>query len=319
MSIKWHPDKHTNDSDEDKKKAEEKFKEVNEAYSILSDDSLRQTYDAGPGMDEDDTFFHMNPFSGFGRSMDMHGENVVVPLNVDLNDIKNGIKNRKIKYVRDIRCKHCHGAGGEYEVCQRCHGQGVLQEKKKMGSQLFIQQMTCPYCHGSGKKVKSRCSHCNGTGFEQVDEEFTLTVHPEDLMKDGVSLYVGPAGSEPKDPSGQNGSLFFVVQHHLPTGISIKETYPGCFSVIKEVMLPYWDFVLGTSVEVETPSGKKIAINVPKNWTEGKPLRARGNGFEANGRKGDYIIIPFHDTSIPVYPGEEALLKQIKKMHDEDK
>ena len=322
MSVLWHPDKHTNDPDDKRKEAEEKFKQCNEAYSILSDESLKKAYDAGPGMGfdfetggMDDMWEQMNPFGHHGP---MPGNDVVVDVKVTLDDIKNGITNRTMKYVRETRCKTCGGSGAlETKECEHCHGKGVITQKSMWGSQRFIQQTPCPYCQGVGRTVVKECPNCHGTGMQKTNEEYDLTAKPEHLLKEGTALYVGPAGSESREPGGHNGALFFRVVHDLPENMSIMETAPGCFSMVNNIKLPYWDLLLGKTVTVETPYGSKLAIKIPEQCKEGHSLRARGKGFTINGRAGDYIIIP-SELKTEMKDKERELLQEIKRLHEKN-
>ena len=310
MSVKWHPDKHTDDPEDKKKEAEEKFKQINEAWSILSDDNLKSVYDAGPQTGFD---MFMNPFAG-GRKTP--GEDVIVPLEVSLNDIVHGFTDKKIKYYRNVRCNKCHGSGGDSEMCPHCHGTGVITRTQSWGNKTMMTQTMCPHCGGTGKIIKKRCDECHGTGFKRQEEEYHLTVNPENLLNDNGALYVGPAGSEAKDPSAPNGSLIFLVVHKLPEGMTIKEIEYGKYSLINEIKLPYWDFILGKSVEVATPYGTKLSIKIPENWKEGQPLRARGKGLKSEYGTGDYIIIPTRNTTVYISDKEKHLLEEIRELHE---
>ena len=247
MSVKWHPDRHGDDSEEDKKKAEDKFKECNEAYSILSDEQLKAAYDSGGN-----SMFN-NPFFGmYEHMMQESGEDSIVKLKVTLDDIIDGFKDRKIKYDRKVRCKKCGGSGGDKEKCPHCGGTGVITQTYAVGNSQTIMQRPCPYCGGRGYKIKNKCTDCNGTGVKLKHEEFSLTARSKDLLADGGVLYAGNFGSESRKPGDPNGKLLFVIEHDLPEGTSINVSMTGTADLVKVVNLPYWDMILGKKVIIET-------------------------------------------------------------------
>lgn len=310
LSLKYHPDRHTDDSEEDKKKAEEKFVEVNEAYSILSNKELRAAYDRGP----------VNPFMGFGNSMGdapQPGQTLVVRIKVSYDDICHGIKDKTIKYKRMVRCDVCHGEGGEgVETCSYCHGTGMITETKNIMGSIFHRQYTCPHCYGKGKHVSKTCSSCGGSGLKQVDTTYKLNLDTEYLVQNGVEIFVGYYGNESTDKNGRDGELIFKIIHDIPDNMEIVRTQNG-WSVVEAQEIPYYDMLLGTKKEIYTPSGKKIAITVPECCTDGQQLRAKGQGFNISGQgQGDYILIVTTKHKDCLTNEEKKLLNKIKKENE---
>lgn len=316
LSLKWHPDKHTSDSDEDKKVAEEKFKEVNDAYSILGDQDMRNAYDEGP-MAAHGGF---NPFGGFGFGFGgphqrpvQRGETLKIDLYVSFQDLVNGIKDRTIKYKRNVRCDDCHGYGGtDAETCPVCKGTGQSVRSEMRGNTIYQTISTCEACHGKGRTIKNVCKTCHGTGMTERDEEQTISINADNLMHNHAQGRMGPLGHQSPDENGPDGELVFEIVHDLPEGIEIITTNDRNFSIMHKVGLPYYEFMLGTKYEVDTPSGKK-SVNIPSNCR--RTLRLNGMGLNIRGYKGDYLIKPFIDTAYEPSDKERRLLEQIRDLH----
>ena len=311
MSLKYHPDRHTNDSDEDKKKSEGKFVEVNEAYTILSDKNLRQAYDAG----------QQDPFASFMGGMrtpqgPQPGQGLIVRVKVTYDEICNGIKDKPVKYHRMVRCSKCHGKGGEdVQECPYCHGTGVIVETTQRLGMIMHQERTCPHCHGRGKRIMKVCDNCNGMGLVKTDETYNFTANTEHLVQNGAQLFAGYYGNESTDENGINGELVFEVIHDLPAGKQIVLTTSG-WTVVETREIPYYDMLLGTKENIMTPSGKKIAVTVPECCIEGKQLRARGQGFNVDGYgKGDYILMVNTKPQSKLSKEEKDLLEKIKDLN----
>lgn len=312
MSLKYHPDKHADDSEEEKKAAEDKFKEVNEAWSVLQDKNLRTAYDAGPQQ-----LF----FGGFGNGFGFNrprgpepGTDVIVRVRVSYEDICNGI-DKTIKYKKKVRCEHCHGVGGEgIEECQHCGGTGVIVKREQRMGMLMMQQTTCPYCHGKGKSVKHTCEHCHGTGLTETDTTYDIKLDTENLIQDHIRLFVGYYGNESVDENGMNGRLIIEITHDIDN-MQIVMTDAGC-SVVEVKEIPYYDMILGTKVEINTPDGKTLSVVVPECCVNGQQLRIRGKGFMIDGYgTGDYIVIINAKATDDVTAEEKKLLEQIKELH----
>ena len=300
-SLKWHPDRNPGDKD-----AEEKFKEVNDAYSILSDDNLRKAYDAGPSMGFDFETFGMNPFA--------HHQEEIIPvvaeMSVTFDDICKGVKDRPVKYTRTVQCEYCHGKGGDgYDTCPTCHGSGFKVQTTRKGNSVYQQMTICPDCHGQGHFVKNACPHCHGSGLIEESQVFNVTANRDNLIENGTNLFVGLYGNINKD--GKPGPLIINVRHDLPEGMEIQRSslFGDAFNIIKTVKLPYYDMLLGTSVKVTTPNGKTIAIKIPEGTQHGHTFKAAGQGFFG----GHYIIITLLETSKPT-KDEIKLLEKIRDL-----
>lgn len=308
LSVKYHPDKHINDSEEDKKKAEEKFKEINEAYEVLSDDKKRQEYD-NPIPEG----FGFDPFGGFadffGRGQRQRfvkpGQDIGVSINLDIKDFYNsGIK--EIKYKKNIRCGHCNGEGGDTKICSHCHGNGTIEHRQQQGNMTYIQTVPCHHCNGTGKIVLNKCSNCNGTGFTKEDKTFKLNISDlNPTMPSGDYVIDNYGGHESSDPQGPSGKLIGHININFGNYKVDKQN-----NVFEQVEIPYYDMLLGVDKDITLPNSKKIKVTIPKESRDGSVVKSSKNGI--NG--GDYYLcvkakFPFLEKN------DKELLKKIKKNH----
>ena len=188
LSRKFHPDLNPDD-----KKAEEQFKKINEAYSVLSNDETRNQYDSpqrdfgfSRGEINIDDIFNSFGFggaifedffspsqknrqkkSGFAkqRKQKIDINQIVIDLNLQFKNIKNGY-GQNIELVESVDCKHCNGEGAEHvKICINCKGHGVVSVINRTGNMVFKTNTTCTICNGYGKILKNECDKCDGDGF----------------------------------------------------------------------------------------------------------------------------------------------------------
>lgn len=314
LSVKYHPDKHINDSEEDKKKAEEKFKEINEAYETLSDDNKRQQYDnpisGGFGGFEDfDPFGFSNLFNrnraNARQNFIRPGQDIRVTINLNIEDFyKGGIK--EIHYKKNIRCGHCGGEGGDTRICPHCHGNGVIEHRQVQGNMTFVNQSPCNHCNGTGKIVTNACAHCNGTGFNKEDKVYKLNI--DDLnaaMQSGDYVLDTSGGHESKQNGGPNGQLLGRIM--INTG---NYKVDSLNNVFEQVEIPYYDMLLGVDKEITLPNDKKITVTIPKESRDNSVIKSSKNGIKG----GDYYLC-VKATFPPLTKNDKDLLKKIKKNH----
>ena len=295
LSVKYHPDKHINDSEEDKKKAEEKFKEINEAYETLSDDKKRQEYDnpisEGFGFDPfgfGDFFSRRQSYRNFEARP---GQDIRVTVNLNMEDFyKGGIK--EIHYKKNIRCGHCNGEGGDTKICPHCHGNGVIEHRQVQGNMTFVNQVQCNYCNGTGKIVTNTCPNCNGTGFIKEDKVFRLNI--DDIKastETGDYVLDLSGGHESKYSGGRDGQL---IGRLIINRGNYKVDQSN--NVFEQVEIPYYDI--------------KITVKIPPESKDGNVVKSPKNGI--NG--GDYYLC-IKAKFPPLDKNDKELLKKIKNNH----
>lgn len=325
LSLEYHPDRHTNDSEEDKKKAEQMMQDVNEANSVLSNDELRRAYDSGP--QEMHFGGGFNPFGSMSERMRreqemqrMHGQPAFGTVYVNFDDICNGIKDMEITYKRYVRCKKCNGSGGtDVKQCPHCHGTGQFVRTTKHFGVIMQESGVCPHCHGTGNVIEHVCEECNGSGLTQIYDTYHLTASTEHLVQDDAKLFVGYYGSESQDPNGTPGELVFNVKHVLPIGMKIILDEYGHWSIVERREIPYYDMILGCKQVVNTPSGKKIAITVPEGFDTEKHLRARGHGFTVpDYGTGDYMLAVSMEKKKSLTNEEKKIFEQLRDLNKKE-
>lgn len=308
-SKKLHPD--VNDAPD----AEEKFKELNEAYTVLSDPEKRKRYDmygsaednGGFGGFDDFDPFGFNPFGGYGqrsrRPRVERGEDLRVTLDVDFEDLFYGV-HKKLKINKKCHCHRCNGSGSETNEtteCQRCHGTGFMENVTRRGNMISRTIEPCSECHGTGNVIKDPCPNCHGTGLEQkkVDVEFDI---PAGMIEDAYFVMKGMGSDGPH--RGVPGDLLIGIREK-PSKNGLKRDEHN--NIIYTMEVPYRDLVLGADLEIPYIGGKK-KIHIDKGTKSGKVLRLYRMGFpEPNNGvdKGDYIL------TIECYiPKEEELTEE---------
>ncbi|MEG0277392.1 MAG: molecular chaperone DnaJ [Coprobacillus sp.] len=291
MAKKYHPDVNKEAG------AEDKFKEVQEAYEVLSDDNKKAAYDryghaafdqqagyggAGGGfggfedVDLGDIFGSF--FGGGGQRQrktgPMRGEDRYVQLEIDFMDAIKG-KKTEIKINFDEQCSHCHGTGAktpnDVHTCSRCNGTGTIRTQQRSPFGTFVNQTTCPDCNGTGKVVKEKCDHCKGKGY--VNKTITVELNIPAGIDSHQQLRVQGKGHRGAN-GGTNGDLYVEIYvkphpHFKRDGKNISITIP--VSAI--------DVTLGCEVDVPTVYGD-VTLKIPEGSQPGTTLRLKGKGVK---------------------------------------
>lgn len=316
LAVKFHPDKWVNGTEDEKKNAEEKFKEIAEAYEVLSDPNKRNQYDNGfmdfnftGGIDPmemfrrmAESFGGMGGFSGmgsfgsffhddFGGQRFTKGNDVEATVTITLEEAYNGLE-KDITYQKDVKCSHCNGTGssdGKSKTCQQCNGTGVITQTKQFGyGQFSMTRGVCPNCHGSGKLITKPCSHCHGTGLEKktVTEKIKL---PRGL-EDGMVINIPNMGHESNDENGINGDLHLLVKVKTDPYFERYNT----MNLVHYEEVPFNEVMLGFKKEFKCINGSKVTLNVPELTKDGQSFIFRGKGMpnvNNNNHYGDYAIV----------------------------
>lgn len=303
LAHKFHPDKSTGDAD--------KFKEVSEAYSILSDDKKRAEYDsygrvfsdgAGPGAGGFggagfDFSQFQDAFNGFGfdfgegfgdffggGARQRRGRDVSIDLELSFKESIFGVK-RTVLLAKTAQCETCHGSGAapgtELETCKYCNGSGKLHETTNSFFGQISMQSPCRHCHASGKIPKEKCHTCRGEGVYRKQEEVEIMVPPG--IEGGEMIRLTGAGEAVA--GGNSGDLYVKV--HVQPDARFKKDGPN---LITDLSVKLSDALLGADYTVSTLDGDQ-PISVPSGVTHGELLRISGKGVPNNrGKRGDLFI-----------------------------
>ena len=302
MAMKYHPDRNPGD-----KVAEEKFKEIGEAYAVLSDDQKRAAYDrygkagvdpsaaggpggfggfGGPGG-------FGGGFGGFGGSSrranpnaPRKGQDIRVRITLSFDEAVHGCK-KNITITRQQECTECHGsgcaAGTSPETCPDCGGRGFVIRQQRTPFGVMQTQQPCSRCGGKGKLVKNPCKVCHGSGKTATKK--TLEVSIPMGIDDDQSFALrgmGDAGTN----GGPSGDVIVMVTVR-PSEVFQRDGY----DVWVTVPITYSQAVLGDSVTVPSIDGK-VEYTVPEGTQSGTTFRLRGKGIQyLNGRgRGDMYV-----------------------------
>lgn len=323
LAMKHHPDRNA----DNKATAETKFKEIQQAYAVLSDAQKRQTYDQFGHDAVNGNAAGGNPFSGggfgdifgdiFGGSrgqQDNRGSDLRYDLEIDLKEAATGTTT-KIRIPKNQTCDICSGTGAKpgtsVKTCATCGGHGQVQ----MQQGFFAVQRPCPKCNGSGQKIKQPCNTCHGQGV--VRKQKTLSIKIPAGVDTGNRIRLSGEG-EAGLHGGPSGDLYVEV-HIKPHTIFQREGN----DLYCEVPIDFTTAALGGSIEVPTLSGK-LKIKVPTGTQTGKLFRLRGKGISAirHGGVGDLLCQVKVETPINLSKKQKALLAEFsdscgKKHHPE--
>lgn len=313
LSMLYHPDMQVGKSDTEKKEAEDKFKEIAEAYEVLSNKDKRAQYDqfgfnntngfGGQGPDDlagffrrhsrfgsdfagDFSDFGFNPFSGRdNRKVDPNGpkdgQDIKISINIPFEEsIYGGI--REFDLTLQDPCDHCHGSGsddGKIENCQYCNGTGMITQRRG----LMIMQSTCPHCHGTGSKIKTKCHICHGSGY--VDKSHHIKMKIPMGINTGTTLRVASAGQHGIN-GGRDGDVYVDI-YVKDSDIFIRD---GMNLIIDEVISPITASI-GGKHDTITPWGE-VTLSIPPETKTGKILRIKGNGvkYPNTNQCGDLLV-----------------------------
>lgn len=335
LSKKYHPDRHVNDSEEEKNAASEKFKEINEANSILSDPEKRKMYDNGGFSDNMGGFEGFargfggfNPFDmawgGFGGGQRVaKGTDVRVDLTVSFKEAFFGGEKKEIQIPLTRVCKHCGGTGSESKKpkqCPQCNGTGRVVRESVSGFTHFRTEYACPNCGGNGYIIDDPCTACVGSGVETYYEKTYITL-PAGLFE-GATLVLNGHGNEP-DLKGRDlgistvrGDVHIVV--HVQADKNFKRTDDN--NLIQIVNISSEEGILGAKKEVEILDGSKHTINIKPFTDSGQIVgKMTGRGFQrlGGGPAGDLFFEVRYEKPKNLTEEQKELLKEFFKIENQ--
>lgn len=332
LAFQYHPDRNRNPE------AEDKFKEINEAYQVLSNKEKRSQYDrfgrvfeggaggepgfdfqwawGGPGMD-----FDFEDFgdiveeifgSGFSRRKKdpRRGKDMEVGLEVSLEEILRS-REKEVSLLKKVVCPRCQGTGSEpgtkIKECFSCRGTGQVQQIKKTPFGSFTRYTVCPECGGEGLRPEKPCNVCRGEGRIKSEEKIKIYI-PAGVDTNQVIKVEGKG--EAGKLGGRSGDLYariFIKPH--PT---LKRKGDDLY-----VSLPisFTQAVLGDEIEVLTLDGKKILLKVPVGTESGKVLRISGKGiphFSGYGQGNMYVELVVK-TPKKISKKQKELLEKLRE------
>lgn len=330
MSKKYHPDINKEPG------AEEKYKEVQEAYETLSDDQKRAAYDQyGPdganGFGGQGGFGGFDGGAGFGGFEDIfssffgggatrnpnaprQGDDLQYRVNLSFEEAIFGAE-KEVHYNREATCKTCSGSGSKPGTspvtCGRCHGQGVINVDTQTPLGMMRRQVTCDVCHGTGQEIKEPCQTCHGTGHEKQSHKVSVKIPAG--VETGQQIRLAGQG-EAGFNGGPYGDLFVIIN----VNPSDKFTRDGS-TIYYTLNISFVQAALGDTVEVPTVHGN-VEMTIPAGTQTGKTFRLKGKGAPRlrGGSQGDQHVTVKIVTPTKLNDAQkEALLAFAKASGDE--
>ena len=324
QAKKYHPDLNPGDKD-----AEEKFKEVNEAYQILSDPQKRQQYDQF-GFDGPQAGFGggagYGDFGGFGGFEDIfssffgggarqanpnaprQGDDLRMDVTISFEEAARGCE-KEVNVVRDETCENCGGTGAKPgtkpTTCSTCHGTGQVTQVRNTAFGRIQNVTTCPNCHGTGKVISDPCPKCNGRGKKRTSRRRTVKI-PAGIDNGQVLTIRGQGGAG--ENGGPNGDLLIVVNVR-PHKLFKRRDY----DLYLELPITFTQATLGAEVDVPTLD-KPVKYNIPEGTQPGTVFRIKGAGipYLRGTGKGDLYVTAKVEVPRKLTEKQKELLRQFE-------
>ena len=328
-SKEYHPDLHPGD-----KEAEEKYKEVNEAYQVLSDADKRDKYDRFGHAGVDPNFgagggFNGGGFGGFdfgdifgdifgggfggGRTRNgpKRGADIRQVIDITFEEAAFGCS-KKINVTAQEKCKTCGGTGAKkgtpVETCQNCHGTGRVQTRQRTILGYMTTETVCPQCRGDGKIIKEPCRDCRGTGVVRKNKTIEVQIPPG--IDNGQTIQLSGKG-EAGAKGGPNGDLLITVRVR-PHEIFKRDEY----DVYIDMPITFAQAALGAKIQVPTLDGA-VEFTIPEGTQTGSRFRMRGKGIpylRSKSRGDEYVTV-----TVEVPRNLNSRQKEMLRSFDEDK
>ena len=333
LAKQYHPDINKSPG------ATDKFKEINEAAAVLSDQKKREQYDRYGTADQsfagydfsrhnysefEDMDFDFDrifeQFFGFGgRQRQSHrqdrGSDVELAIEVSLDEAYKGVS-KSMSLPLKVQCEVCKGLGAKSQssikTCGDCNGTGVMTRASRTAFGYFQTQTTCENCHGSGRIITDRCAECHGVGVKQATRKLSIDI-PKGV-EDGTVLRLASQGETSR--RGNRGDLYVVIRVRRHDSFSRKGS-----DLYMDLKLSFVQLALGDEIEIKTLDGK-VKVTVPQGTQPGMMLRLRGKGMPVIGDddKGDlYVTVQVTVTEKLTKKQKELLTELAKEFKSEQK
>jgi len=336
LAMQYHPDR--NKAPE----AEEKFKEISEAYAVLSDDEKRQQYDmlGHAGFDQrytQEDIFRGADFSsifrdlgfgfadifrqffgggfggGFGERIN-RGQDLVYELEVTLEEAAKGTE-KEIEVPRTENCEVCNGSGASPgttpQTCPKCNGAGKIQHMRRSSFAMYVQVTPCPNCKGKGKIIDSPCSNCRGTGL--VKKRRKISVKVPMGIDEGYQLRLRGEGE--MAPNGGTAGDLYVLVRIRPNELFERDGD----DLLHVLIIGYPQAALGAEVTVPTLEGP-TTVKIHPGTQPGEVIRLRGKGMPRlrGYGKGDLLVRVGVEVPEKLNSRQRELLEELAKELDQD-
>lgn len=325
LARKYHPDLNPGD-----KAAEQKFKEINEAYSVLSDEKKRAEYDQfGKTPFGEGTWYESArpdfgggfEYGGFGdifsemfgggrggfEHIPRRGADMLMGIELTLEEAFTGVT-RPITLTREIPCMACKGTGAEsFQTCDRCKGSGKIQ----MSKGFFRMSQTCQGCRGSGKKVTSSCKSCGGRGINLQTETIKAKI-PSGVDTGSVVKLKGMGGSGEEGGTSGDLRIEITVKPHRLFKRQDDDLY-------LDLPITFGEAALGTKIEVPTIDGKAV-MTIPPGTQGGQKFKLTGKGFlspRIGTRGNQYVVVKIAVPKDITNRAKDAI-KEIESLYKEN-
>jgi molecular chaperone DnaJ len=330
LAMKYHPDRNPGD-----KSAEEKFREISEAYDVLKDEQKRSAYDrfghaafdqgngprpgaGGFGFDFSGSFADIfdemfGDFAGMRRSaeVNLRGSDIRYNFDMSLEEAFSGTT-AKIKYLTGVSCESCKATGSEKGAapvsCTTCHGRGKIRAQQG----FFTIERTCPQCHGMGQMIENPCRSCTGTG--RLRREKTLEVKVPAGVDEGTRIRVA-GGGEAGIRGGATGDLYVFISIKPHKLFKREGSDIHC-----RIPIPMTTAALGGEIEVPTIDGSRTKVKIPAGTQNGHQFRLRGKGMSIirSSLRGDMYIEATIETPVNLTKKQRELLEEFAKMSQDE-
>lgn len=334
LAKRFHPDKFANASEEERKQAEEKFKEISEAYDVLSNPEKKARYEqtgsydgfsfegfGNTGMDDIDEILHrfrhgFNPFGGrfggfgggFQRTVQKPSP-LKIKLSVTVEDAYNKVT-KHIRYKCFKPCDQCggkgHGDDGKVETCPVCGGSGNEIRTSTNGWMTRQEISPCHRCNGTGQILSNPCKKCNGSGRVVDNEDVSITI-PEGVTN-GAYMVIEGKGNCAERNTSLVGDLLVFFEVKDSDNYQIVEN--GGLAV--KIKIPILDCITGCEREVVLPNKEKIRVKIPMGAQTESVVEVKGKGMPIGNDRGILYVVVEQQFPKSLSSSEEKAIKELK-------